>query len=456
MKKDCNMKSKASDRNYGFGRKMQFSANEALVAHYGTDRFGTRRAHTYRTSVIVQWLNDRGITDWRVVDVSHMYHFARDQAVAIDAGERKPRYATNLVSTFNVVMACLRQDDVLRVDSIVHVLGSVQRARQAPPNMSHEDMSYCVQALTASGYHEAALALRLARELGLRKKEAALLRIHQALKDARKDGRICLRKGTKGGRPRTVGVSKRALATLQSAAQFCQDRECLVPPDKKWVSFDSRRLGCKAVRRILKEHGIAGFHEMRAAWACERWEHITGHRAPILGGEKISVPAEKLMGLANELGHGRTDVFSSYIGSHSAPRARKPHLNVEPPKVVQRPKRGQGVTVAALLQGKLSGSHASRLRQLKHARLVEQTINDHFGQRPVTKWKLKHVVWLLNRHCKSLAPATRYAHWLAVRQILEVLDKMTWLEQLRKGPWARPNGEAGALHATGRPRRRIR
>jgi hypothetical protein len=43
----------------------------------------------------------------------------------------------------------------------------------------------------------------------------------------------------------------------------------------------------RPARDILHEHGLKGFHELRAAYACERYEQLTGFPAPVNGGRVI-------------------------------------------------------------------------------------------------------------------------------------------------------------------------
>lgn len=63
-------------------------------------------------------------------------------------------------------------------------------------------------------------------------------------------------------------------------------------------------------------HGIPGFHELRAAYACERYQEIMGTHAPVFGSpvENREADYEARLTIANELGHGRIDVVSEYIG----------------------------------------------------------------------------------------------------------------------------------------------
>jgi hypothetical protein len=68
---------------------------------------------------------------------------------------------------------------------------------------------------------------------------------------------------------------------------------------------------------MLHEHGLKGFHELRASYACERYEWITGHSAPINGGscfrQERGLDQRAQLQISHELVHGRIDVVSTYI-----------------------------------------------------------------------------------------------------------------------------------------------
>ena len=94
-------------------------------------------------------------------------------------------------------------------------------------------------------------------------------------------------------------------------------------------------------------------------------------------------------------------------------------------------------------------------RRLKGSR---QTINKHYNQTlymsdvlwtgfqvGAYQYQLKHLKWFLEEGTKFLLPSTRYRYWLAVKIILEALDKEDeWTDQLQ-GPWVSPesNGNTG-------------
>lgn len=74
-------------------------------------------------------------------------------------------------------------------------------------------------------------------------------------------------------------------------------------------------------RVILHAYNLKGFHELRAAYACERYEQIIKHPAPINGGQCCQVDRnldlEARRQISYELGHGRIDVVAAYIGGRA-------------------------------------------------------------------------------------------------------------------------------------------
>jgi hypothetical protein len=74
-------------------------------------------------------------------------------------------------------------------------------------------------------------------------------------------------------------------------------------------------------RETLHEHGLKGFHELRATYACERYEQLTGHAAPINGGHCYRIDRDldqqARQQISLELGHNRIDVVSAYIGGRA-------------------------------------------------------------------------------------------------------------------------------------------
>ncbi len=93
----------------------------------------------------------------------------------------------------------------------------------------------------------------------------------------------------------------------------------LIAPHQTYLSVLQEII--RPARVILHAHNLKGFHELRAAYACERYEQNTQHRTPINGGECCQVDRnldrEARRQISYELGHGRIDVAATYIGGQA-------------------------------------------------------------------------------------------------------------------------------------------
>jgi hypothetical protein len=93
----------------------------------------------------------------------------------------------------------------------------------------------------------------------------------------------------------------------------------LLARDESYAAFLQQTV--LPTRETMHEHGLKGFHELRAAYACERYEQLTGHAAPVNGGHcyridrDLDQQARKQISL--ELGDNRIDVVSAYIGGRA-------------------------------------------------------------------------------------------------------------------------------------------
>jgi len=54
----------------------------------------------------------------------------------------------------------------------------------------------------------------------------------------------------------------------------------VLAPDESYKVFIQKIV--RPARDILHEQGLKGFHELRAAYACERYEQLTGVTAPLV------------------------------------------------------------------------------------------------------------------------------------------------------------------------------
>lgn len=90
----------------------------------------------------------------------------------------------------------------------------------------------------------------------------------------------------------------------------------LVAPSESYQDVTQRV--ARPAREVLHDHNLKGFHELRVAFACERYEQITQHFAPINRGRCYALDRtsdrEACMPISQELGHGRIDVVAAYTG----------------------------------------------------------------------------------------------------------------------------------------------
>ncbi len=91
----------------------------------------------------------------------------------------------------------------------------------------------------------------------------------------------------------------------------------LLAPNERYLDFLQGIV--RSARDIFRKHNLKGLHELRAAYACERYEQISFHPAPINGGRCYQLDRHLDQGarvqISYEPGHGRIDVVSAYIGA---------------------------------------------------------------------------------------------------------------------------------------------
>ena len=134
--------------------------------------------------------------------------------------------------------------------------------------------------------------------------------------------RINVIDGTKGGRDadRWIIVGDAQRKALQNALEARPlGSTNLIAPHERYVDVAiSRSSELNQARVILQQHGLPGYHDARAAYACARYEQITGCPAPAVAGMRLASKAldrQARVTISTELGHGRIDVLVSYVGS---------------------------------------------------------------------------------------------------------------------------------------------
>ena len=307
-------------RNFGYGKTMRWAGKQALKDKLGDGRYATQKAHSERWARFAVFAKETGIKDARYVTRELIDAYGNHLAVQVRSDEMKVAYAQNLLSSVNVVLELMREDRRLRISPAVIVGHRTNVRESAPTSMATKTVEAAVERLRDKQADRVAVVVELARHLGLRFREASLIDVKAALIEADQKGQINISRGTKGGRGRDVDrwvpVSNAGKKALHAAVAIQKDARSLVPVEKTFHQWRTHAYGVWTP--IARAHGIKGFHELRAAYACERYQQLTGAAAPIIAGERmVSKEDDKTARqvLAHELGHGRVDVISSYIGS---------------------------------------------------------------------------------------------------------------------------------------------
>ncbi|WP_033896879.1 integrase domain-containing protein [Pseudomonas sp. FH1] len=316
-------------RNFGWGRQLSYAGPQALKDVFGGGHYGTVKAHGDRWQAFVRWCRSDdgpGFNDSRQIDRQTLLDYAGHLRQQVEQGAICIATAQNRLSSVNRTMAALRGDQYVKVPSPSKALG-MQRSsirRSVPQGQDREHVKRIVELLREQHPRAAAIVL-LARATGMRLRETILADLPRLKRDAEHYGKINIQDGTKGGRsgasaPRWITVNDHIRGALAFAQHVSPDgSRNLLAPNESYLDF--QRGIVRPARNMLHQHSLKGFHELRAAYACERYEQITHHPAPINGGRCYQLDQhldqEARVQISYELGHGRIDVLSAYIGGRA-------------------------------------------------------------------------------------------------------------------------------------------
>ncbi|HGE2269412.1 TPA: integrase domain-containing protein, partial [Pseudomonas aeruginosa] len=265
-------------RNFGYGRQLSYAGPQALKDTFGGGHYGTVKAHCDRWLAFVRWCRSEqgpGINDARQIDRKVLADYADYLREVIRRGDLAISTAQNRLSSVNRTMAALRGDQCVKLPSPSKALG-MQRAgvrHTVPQGQDRELVRQIVDALCRSHQQRAAAIVLLARATGMRLREAILADLPRLSREANDLGRINIQDGTKGGRggasaPRWIAVTEHVRGALRFAQQLTPaGSRNLIAPHESYLGVLQEII--RPARDILHTHNLKGFHELRAAYACE-------------------------------------------------------------------------------------------------------------------------------------------------------------------------------------------
>ena len=157
------------------------------------------------------------------------------------------------------------------------------------------------------------MALRLQAAFGLRREEA----IKFAPSHADRGDRIVVRGSTaKGGRPREVPVLTEGQRKVLDEARELAGGGALIPAERNYAEQK------KVYEDQTRAAGLDRMHGLRHGYALDRYEDLTGWKAPAAGGppgsglkaERRRIDRAARLVIAAELGHSRREISRTYLG----------------------------------------------------------------------------------------------------------------------------------------------
>lgn len=226
----------------------------------------------------------------------------RWQAEALSAGTLKNRLAhlrwwaekvgkAGVIPADNTRLGIPERQHVTNVDKSQHLDARLDQVRDTHVRMS----------------------LQLQEAFGLRREES--IKFQPSYAD-RGDHIVLKGSWTKGGRERTVPITTAEQRHVLDLAHQLAGAGSLIPAHKNFIqqrrTYDGQ---CKAA-------GLSNMHGLRHRYAQQRYEALTGWKAPAAGGPPARAltraqrvnDAEARQAISRELGHERTQVTGVYLG----------------------------------------------------------------------------------------------------------------------------------------------
>lgn len=313
----------ASSRNFGYGKQATYAGRQALRDYYGQGHHATVATHAERWAPFAAWAREQGVRDLAKADNHELAtSYAEHVKTQVEAGAISVATAQNRISSVNTTFAALRGDRAVQISPSEYAGRRSNIRSETPDALDTVRVQTAAEALRGARLPRAAAVLELARAFGVRREEAVKADLDRWSREAVRHGAINVLEGTKGGRdaPRWVPVGEAQQQVLASAIAARPDgSQNLIAADESYAQLAISRGGETGQgRAILQQHGLTGYHDARAAYACQRYEQITGCPAPAVAGQRQAprdLDRQARATISAELGHGRLDVLTSYVGS---------------------------------------------------------------------------------------------------------------------------------------------
>ena len=305
----------ASGKNYGYGRDMGYAGRQVLQDRFGGGHFATVATQGQRWTQFAEYMRaEHNIRDMRQITQEH----AAEYVVSMRARNTAIKTMHNAISAINVTLGHASAGVWQSMSPADTVGASRCDVREsAPASLDRESMQAARDALAETPRAAAVYGMALAT--GMRAREASLANYDRLSREAAKLGSINITDGTKGGRtaPRWVVATPQVREAIAAAiASRPEGSLNMLASGECWKQWRDGEL--RTGREALHSIGVPGYHDARAAYACQRYEQVTGHAAPCVNGARTAPRCDDRTArtvVSHELGHGRSQVAASYVGS---------------------------------------------------------------------------------------------------------------------------------------------
>jgi site-specific recombinase XerC len=271
----------------------------SILAANREGAYGTQRARSGNLARAAQALHERfGLQKWANLGAKHVA-FLVDKWKAEDTRRRS---IDAQLTHFRWLVRKLGKANLMPRSNLELGVKPGPRHTRAGKFVVQERLLEILSGV--ADYPRRRMAIRLGRYFGLRFREAALFR---PWRDWEESGRIWVKRGTKGGRPRYLFLwNARQREILEEARALVQGSDAALIPEDAATWEQWRQASYHKYRKAgLSKETDTVFHDLRRTYAGERMHYLI--KVQGLDPEH----AERIV--TRELGHSRREVLRWYL-----------------------------------------------------------------------------------------------------------------------------------------------
>lgn len=268
----------------------------SILASNREDSYATQRKRGYVLSKAARVLHERyGLQKWDNLKEKHVTHLVE----TLKAEDRGRRGIEEKLSHLRWLTRKIGKANLIARSNIELGVEPGPRHTRAGKFVSDTRLA---EMLAAVPDERVRTMMLLARCLGLRFKESALLRPGRDWQDER----LWVKRGTKGGQPRYLYLhNPRQAEVLKAARRLAPGETCLIPEEyrtyEEWRQYVYRVLRAAGVGRATDQ----SFHDLRRTYLSERMKYLVKVR-------KMSQIQASIL-VSREAGHHRLEILDWYI-----------------------------------------------------------------------------------------------------------------------------------------------